>query len=152
MNFFCLWNILFSELVLVLLIGSDLSSHCTKNGVILKEIMMICSDLLKKLLQENFIFVAAPHIDINPCTESAISFFLINWNMKLELKFWFSFLYWSWDRKHQNKWFSDFQNSWTLKFKFEVCFSFFILIWKTKNQIYLNKYLMKLVTIPLTQS
>ena len=51
-----------------------------------------------------------------------------------------------------HKWFSDFQNSWTLKFKFEVCFSFFILIWKTKNQIYLNKYLMKLVTIPLTQS
>ena len=78
--------------------------------------------------------------------------FWINWNMKLEIKFWFSFLYWSWDRKHQNKWFFDFQNNWTLKFKFEVCFSFFILIWKTKNQIYLNKYLMKLVTIPLTQS
>ena len=78
--------------------------------------------------------------------------FLINWNMELEIKFWFLFLYWSWDRKHQNKWFSDFQNSWTLKFKFKVCFSFFILIWKTKNQIYLNKCLMKLVTIPLTQS
>ena len=78
--------------------------------------------------------------------------FFINWNMKLEIKFWFSFLHWSWDRKHQNKWFSDFQNNWTLKFKFEVCFSFFILIWKTKNQIYLNKYLMKLVTIPQTQS
>ena len=68
--------------------------------------------------------------------------FLINWNMKLKIKFWFSFLYWSWDKKHQNKWFSD----WTIKFKFEVCFSFFILIWKTKNQIYLNKYLIKLVT------
>ena len=39
-----------------------------------------------------------------------------------------------------------------MKFKFEVCFSFFILIWKTKNEIYLNKYLMKLVTIPLKQS
>ena len=78
--------------------------------------------------------------------------FLITWNMKLEIKFWFSFLYWSWDRKHQNKWFFDFQNSWTLKFKFEVCFSFFILIWKTKSQIYLDKYLMKLVTIPLTPS
>ena len=65
--------------------------------------------------------------------------FLINWNMKLEIKFWFSFLYWSWDRKHQNKWFSDFRNNWTLKFKFEVCFSFFILISKTKNQIHLNK-------------
>ena len=55
-------------------------------------------------------------------------------------------------RKHQNKWFFDFQNNWTLKFKFEVCFLVFILTWKTKNQIYLNKYLMKLLTIPLTQS
>ena len=87
-----------------------------------------------------------------PGTQSAISFFLIHWNIKLEIKFLFSFLYWSWDRKHQNKWFSDFRNNWTLKFKIEVCFSVFILIWKTKNQIYLNKYLMKLVTIPLTQS
>ena len=78
--------------------------------------------------------------------------FLINRNVKSEIKFWFSFLYWSWDRKYQNKWFSDFQNSWTLKFKFEVCFSFSILIWKTKNKIYLNKYYMKLVTIPLMQS
>ena len=78
--------------------------------------------------------------------------FLINRNVKSEIKFWFLFLYWSWDRKHQNKWFFDFQNNWTLKFKFEVSFSFFILIWKTKNEIYLNKYLMKLVTIPLTQS
>ena len=87
--------------------------------------------------------------DGNPCTQSAISlFFLINWNMKLEIKFWYSFLYWSWDRNHQNKYFSDFQN----KFKFEVCFSFFILILKTRNQFYLNKYLMKLVAIPLTQS
>ena len=64
--------------------------------------------------------------------------FLINRNMKLIIKFWFSFLYWSWDRKHQSKWFSDFRNNWTLKFRFEVCFSFFILIWKTKNQIYLE--------------
>ena len=29
--------------------------------------------------------------------------FLINWSMKFEIKFWFSFLYWSWDRKHQNQ-------------------------------------------------
>ena len=28
--------------------------------------------------------------------------FLINWNTKLETKFWFSFLYWSWDIKHKN--------------------------------------------------
>ena len=28
--------------------------------------------------------------------------FLINRNVKSEIKFWFSFLYWSWDRKHQN--------------------------------------------------
>ena len=78
--------------------------------------------------------------------------FLINWNTKLEIKSWLSFLYWIWDRKHQNKWFSVFQKNWTLKFKFEVWFSFLILIWKTQNQIYLNKYLMKLVIIPLTQS
>ena len=43
--------------------------------------------------------------------------------------------------------FFDFQNNWTLKFKFEVRFWFFILIWKTENQTYLNKNLMKLVTI-----
>ena len=68
--------------------------------------------------------------------------FFINWNMKLEIKLWlFRF-----------EWFSDFKNSWTLKWKFEVCFSFFILIWKTENQIYLNKYLMKPVTILLAQS
>ena len=79
--------------------------------------------------------------------------FVVFDKLKYEIRnFMISFLYWSWDRKHQNKWFSDFQNNWTLKFKFEVCFSFFILIWKTKNQIYLNKYLMKLTTIPLTQS
>ena len=94
--------------------------------------------------------------NIHICLESLYpkfhSVFSINWNIKLEIKFWFSFLYWSWDRKHQNRWFSNFQNNWTLKFKSEVCFSFFILAWKTKNQIYLNKYLMKLVAIPLTQS
>ena len=90
------------------------------------------------------------------CTEIRVPkvpfHFFISWNTKLERKFWFSFLYWSWDIKNQTKWFLDFQNNWELKFKFEVRFSFFILIWKTKNQIYLNKYLMKLVTIPLTQS
>ena len=48
---------------------------------------------------------------------------------------------------YKTNWFFDFQNNRILKFKFEVCFSFFILIWKTKNQICLNKYLMKLVTI-----
>ena len=72
--------------------------------------------------------------------------FLINWNTKLEIKFWFLFLYWNWDIKHKTNWFFDFQNNRTLKFKLEVRFSFFILIWKTKNQIYLNKYLIKLVT------
>ena len=77
--------------------------------------------------------------------------FSINWNMKLETKFLFSFLYWSWDKKHQNKWFFDFPNNWTLKFKFEVCFSFFILISKTKNQIYSNKYLMTSVYLTFIQ-
>ena len=55
-------------------------------------------------------------------------------------------------KTNQTKWFFDFQINWELKFKFEVRFSFFILIWRTKKQIYLNEYLMKLVTIPLTQS
>ena len=72
--------------------------------------------------------------------------FLINWNTKLEIKFWFSFLYWNWDIKHKTNWFFVFQNTRTLKFKLEVRFSFFILIWKTESQIYLNKYLIKLVT------
>ena len=74
-------------------------------------------------------------------------FFLISWNTKLEIQFWFSFLYWSCDIKHKSKWFFHFQNNWTLTFKFEVRFSFVILIWKTRNQIHSNKYLMKLVTI-----
>ena len=73
--------------------------------------------------------------------------FLINWNTKLEIKFWFSFLYWSWDIKNKTKPFFHFKNNWTLKFKFEVRFSFFILIWKTKSEIYSKKYLMKLVAI-----
>ena len=47
---------------------------------------------------------------------------------------------------YKTNWFFDFQNNRILKFKFEVCFSFFILIWKTKNQIYFNKYPIKLVT------
>ena len=29
--------------------------------------------------------------------------FLINWNTKLEIKIWFSFLYWSWDTKRETK-------------------------------------------------
>ena len=49
-------------------------------------------------------------------------------------------------KKRKTNWFFDFQNNRTLKFKLEVRFSFFTLVWKTKNQIYLNKYLMKLVT------
>ena len=73
-------------------------------------------------------------------------FFLINWNTKLEIKFWFLFLYWNWDIKHKTNWFFDFQNNRTLKIKLEVHVSFFILVWQTKNQIYLNKYFMKLVT------
>ena len=67
--------------------------------------------------------------------------FLINCNTKLEIKFWFLFLYWNWDIKHKtykSNWFSDFQNNRTLKFKIEVRFLFFVLIWKTKNQIYLK--------------
>ena len=72
--------------------------------------------------------------------------FLTNWNTKLEIEFWFSFLYWNWD-KYKTNLFFDFQNNRTLKFKLEFRFSFFILIWKTKNQIFLNKYLIKLVTI-----
>ena len=59
-----------------------------------------------------------------------------------------------WKKWGPNQWFCSreksskivFQNTRILKFKLEVRFSFFILIWKTKNQIYLNKYLMKLVT------
>ena len=52
--------------------------------------------------------------------------FFINWNVKLEIKFWFSFLYWSWDRKHQNKWFSDFETTehWNSDLKFGFRFSF----------------------------
>ena len=61
------------------------------------------------------------------------SVFLINWNAKLDIKFWFSFLCWSWDIKHKSKWFFDFQNNWDLKFKFEVRFPFFIFIWKIKK-------------------
>ena len=61
------------------------------------------------------------------------SVFLINWSTKLDIKFWFSFLCWSWDIKHKSKWFFDFQNNWALKFKFEVRFSFFIFIWKIKK-------------------
>ena len=38
----------------------------------------------------------------------------------------------------------------TLKFKFDGCFLFFILIWKMENKTYLNKHLVKLVTIPLS--
>ena len=91
-------------------------------------------------------------IEAKSVYQKCVFVFLINWNLKLQIKFWFSFQYWSWGRKHRNKWFSDFQSNWTLKFKFELCFSFFNLIWKTKNQIYLNKYLIKLVAISLTQS
>ena len=76
----------------------------------------------------------------NLCTQSAISFFLINWNTKLQIKFWFLFLSWNWDIKHETNSFFDFQNNRTLKFKLKVRF------WKTKNQICLNKYLMRLVT------
>ena len=108
--------------------------------------------LCRYFLNLNEITVAAKEKCIIRVPKVPFRFFLINQNMKLEIKFWFSFLYCSWDRKHQNRWFSDFQNNWTLKFKFEVCFSLFIFIWKTKNQIYLNKCLMKLVTMPLTQS
>ena len=71
--------------------------------------------------------------------------FLTNWNTKLEIEFWFSFLYWNWD-KYKTNLFFDFQNNRTLKFKLEFRFSFFILIWKTKNQIFLKKYLIKPVT------
>ena len=48
--------------------------------------------------------------------------------------------------KYKTNLFFDFQNSQTLKSKLEFRFSFFILISKTKNQIFLNKYLIKLVT------
>ena len=81
---------------------------------------------------------------------------------EIRLKFWFlSLEHWNWDTKHKTNWFFDFQSNrtlkftlWffnfqsngTLKFTLEVRFSFFILIWKTKNQIYLKKYLIKLVT------
>ena len=56
--------------------------------------------------------------------------FLINCNMKLEIKFWFLFLFRILDIKHKTKCFFDFENNRTLKFKFEVRFSFFILTWK----------------------
>ena len=61
-------------------------------------------------------------------------FFLINWNTKSEIKLWFSFLYSSWDIKHQTKWFFDFKSNWTLKLVFKLRFSFLILIWKTENE------------------
>ena len=51
-----------------------------------------------------------------------------------------------WDIKHKVKWFFGFQIT-EHKIKFEIHFSFFVLIWKTKNQIYLKKYLIKLVII-----
>ena len=66
---------------------------------------------------------------------------------EIKNKVWFSFLYLSWGIKHKTKWFFHFKNNWTLKFKYEFSFSFFMLIWETDNQIYLNKYLQKLVTI-----
>ena len=72
--------------------------------------------------------------------------FLTNWNTKLEIEFWFSFLYWTWHIKYKTNLFFNFQNNRTLKFKLEFRFSFFILIWKTKNQIFLKKYLIKPVT------
>ena len=84
-----------------------------------------------------------------------VKFKLIFQNLKYEKNMQFLFfkklIFWFLLSIHGFKWFFDFQNNWTLKFKFEVRFSFFNLIWETKNQIYLNKYLMKLVTIPLTQ-
>ena len=75
-----------------------------------------------------------------------------NWNTKLEIKFWFLFLYWSWGIKHKTKWFFDFHNTWTVKFKFEV--SFFVVHFNLKNEksnLLKNTYLIKLVTISLTQ-
>ena len=75
-----------------------------------------------------------------------------NWNTKLEIKIWFSLLRWSWDIKHKNKWFFPFQNNWTLKLIFEVYFLFLIYYLKKSKktkQIYLSKYLIKLVTISL---
>ena len=47
----------------------------------------------------------------------------------------------------KNKVLYIFSQEWTLKFKSEVRLWFLILIWKTKKHIYLNKHLMRLVTI-----
>ena len=79
-------------------------------------------------------------------------FWLWNWKMKNE-KFSKFVLFLNQKTSHtfgtriRIQWFFYFRSNWALKFKFEVCFSCFILIWKTENQICLNKYLMKQVTI-----
>ena len=73
-------------------------------------------------------------IFLNVWKKSREIIFLVNWNTKLEIKLWFSFLYRSWDIKHQTKWFFNFKSNWTLKFEFELRFSFLILIWKTENE------------------
>ena len=66
--------------------------------------------------------------------------FLINWNAKLEVKFWFSLLYSSWDIKLNDFFIFKTNEHW-------IYFLFMILIRKTENQIYLSKYLKRLVTI-----
>ena len=58
-------------------------------------IIAICRYKVSYLLWQ---FIDSFSILLNPCTQSAILFFLINWNMTLEIKFWFSFLYWNWDK------------------------------------------------------
>ena len=50
-----------------------------------------------------FIFSEAPEFVYLECH----FIFIINLNTKLERKFWFSFLYWSSEIKHQTKWFSN---------------------------------------------
>ena len=72
---------------------------------------------------------------------------LFHSNFKMKIEWHFRCTDWSpFDQRiihglNELKWFFNFQNNWILKFKFEVHFSSFILIWRTKNQIYLNKYL-----------
>ena len=95
-----------------------------------------------KIEKEMYFFSFQFWIEIEMCKNALFHF---NFNLKIKsqnLKI--SKTYSA--RIHKTNWFFVLQNTRILKFKLEIRFLFFILIWKTKNQIYLNKYLIKLVT------
>ena len=57
--------------------------------------------------------------------------FLINWNTKLDIKFWFLLLYWSWATKHQIKCFFDLKK---MNIEIEILNSFFNFNFNFKNE------------------